>query len=422
MRCRTTPPSPPNALATESTHRTPGLTRIDAAQTHAIRRPRAVLNTIDSTAYSAGSRTGTATAHRAHPGRPRRHAASASTHHPGEVHRQDHERQSGRIADTEPRQDLRRDRFERDSVALAPEVGLPGLEPAPRPRRRPQQSLVLAHVEAQPAHEQTKLLGDGRRARSRPVRRPTRAERHGPRHEEIPAPYAPPARFERPRYGLEGRCSIRTELRGPARKPSDAFQSGLGASVLGHAVIRRSAAGGAGRATRSPRTGASARVAPGGATSSTSSRRHRRWRCTASRPAFRPARPVRRHRSAPTRRRCRAPDGHPSAISSAACSVTTGPSPTPNSSCLTSLAYDTIDPRNTSLAPGTPVSRALTSPPVTDSANPSVRPRRRISSSTTDSIVSLSSPNTSSPSSDRMRRSNSSSCAAAASPAGAPWR
>ena len=63
--------SPPNAQATDSAQRTPGLTRINAAQTHANRRPKAVLNTIDSTEYSAGNRTGTTTAHRAHPGRRR---------------------------------------------------------------------------------------------------------------------------------------------------------------------------------------------------------------------------------------------------------------------------------------------------------------------------------------------------------------
>ena len=51
--------------------------------------------------------------------------------------------------------------------------------------------------------------------------------------------------------------------------------------------------------------------------------------------------------SAPSTRRA------PCAISSAAVSLTTGPSLTPSNCCLTSLAYDTIDPRNTELEPGT---------------------------------------------------------------------
>ncbi len=99
----------------------------------------------------------------------------------------------------------------------------------------------------------------------------------------------------------------------------------------------------------------------------------------------------------------------PCAISSAAVSLTTGPSLTPSNCCFTSVAYDTIDPRNTVLEPGTPVRRAPTNPPVTDSANPSDQPLLRSRSSTTDSIDSSSAPNTSSPSRSRSRWSQTSS-------------
>ena len=53
---------------------------------------------------------------------------------------------------------------------------------------------------------------------------------------------------------------------------------------------------------------------------------------------------------------------------------------------FTASAYETIPPRNTSLEPGTDVSRAATSPPVHDSAVASVSPRSRQSSSTSSSI------------------------------------
>ena len=70
---------------------------------------------------------------------------------------------------------------------------------------------------------------------------------------------------------------------------------------------------------------------------------------------------------------------------------------TPSTECLTSVAYETTPPRNTSLAPSIPVRRPATSPPVTDSASPSVSPRSRNICSTTDSMVSVSTPNTMSP-------------------------
>ncbi|CAB4734497.1 unannotated protein [freshwater metagenome] len=102
-----------------------------------------------------------------------------------------------------------------------------------------------------------------------------------------------------------------------------------------------------------------------------------------------PATPVSaRPTSLPSTRRA------PIAIATAVASFTTGPSGTPSRLNLTALAYDTIEPRSTSLAPAIPVIRAPTRPPVTDSARPSVRPRERMRSSTTDSIVSASWPNT----------------------------
>ena len=101
-------------------------------------------------------------------------------------------------------------------------------------------------------------------------------------------------------------------------------------------------------------------------------------------------------------------------MATAAASVTTGPSGTPRRSYFTFEAYDTTPPTNTSLAPGTEVSLAPTMPPVSDSAAARVWPRSRSMSSTTDSIVSPSTPKMSGPSTLRTSTSSASSSAATA--------
>ena len=73
---------------------------------------------------------------------------------------------------------------------------------------------------------------------------------------------------------------------------------------------------------------------------------------------------------------------------------------------MTSEAYDTTPPRNQRLAPGTATIREATSPPVTDSASPSVQPRASSSSPTACSIVSSSTPKTRSPSRARTPASS----------------
>ena len=73
---------------------------------------------------------------------------------------------------------------------------------------------------------------------------------------------------------------------------------------------------------------------------------------------------------------------------------------------MTSLAYVTSDPRNTSLTPGTLPSRAATSPAVSDSAMARVHPRWRRASTTTDSIDSPSLPNTTPPRRPRISDSH----------------
>src|SRR4051794_41429002 len=56
------------------------------------------------------------------------------------------------------------------------------------------------------------------------------------------------------------------------------------------------------------------------------------------------------------------------------------PASTPSRTCLRSVAYATTPPRNTADAPGTEVRAAPTSPPVSDSADATVRPTARSAS------------------------------------------
>src|SRR5262245_16836306 len=91
------------------------------------------------------------------------------------------------------------------------------------------------------------------------------------------------------------------------------------------------------------------------------------------------------------RRRSRAPAAIASAVSAETapcrCRVSSG---TPSCADLTLSAYETTDPTNTSLDPGTEVRRSATIPPVQDSAVASFRPRSRQRSRTSSSIGRVS--------------------------------
>src|SRR5262245_2963287 len=90
-------------------------------------------------------------------------------------------------------------------------------------------------------------------------------------------------------------------------------------------------------------------------------------------------------------RRLRAPVAIAAAVSAetAPCRCRVS-SETPRSADLTLSAYETTDPTNTSLDPGTEVRRSATIPPVHDSAVASFRPRSRQRSRTSSSIGRVS--------------------------------
>ena len=100
-----------------------------------------------------------------------------------------------------------------------------------------------------------------------------------------------------------------------------------------------------------------------------------RARTTPCRPAGRPARRARRRRSTAMPTSAPSTRCAPSAICSRASSLTTCSAVTPSTTRFTSVAYDAIEPWNVRLAPGTFAMRAPISPPVSDSATPSVQPR-----------------------------------------------
>ncbi len=78
--------------------------------------------------------------------------------------------------------------------------------------------------------------------------------------------------------------------------------------------------------------------------------------------------------SAPSRSRAPAAIAAATSADTAPCSAMSSAG-TPSPASFTPFAYATTDPRNTSLEPGTPVSRDATMPPVHDSAVARVSPR-----------------------------------------------